>query len=199
MFIQNIISLRNFISQNDFQVSFLSSLLSGITLSALVGLITYQFTNIFKRPKLSIVVKQGPFYRDEVIFTKRDDGDYEASFYLSIKNQGTQTVMPQEGYWHIYFPNALDVKPLEGPNLFSAQLEKSHLRDIINMPIFPSSFLDFGPEYKVHIPKDNKDWDIRYFFETNYGYFPKSVKLNQKDGSVQYKDMGKINVIFQEQ
>jgi hypothetical protein len=63
------------------------------------------------------------------------------------------------------------------------------------LPVYPKSFLDFGPEYKFLIKKDAMEKaSVRYFFETDYGYFPKSVKLNQKTGAVAFSDMGSIEL-----
>lgn len=127
-----------------------------------------------------------------------DNGDYEASFRLSIKNSGNKTFKANEGYWHVYFENSNEISYIGGAESFTTYGEKTHQRDIINLPIYPGSFLDIGPEYKYIFkkvgegPGNLNPKPIRYFFETDYGYFPKSVKMDPKTGAVLYNNMGSI-------
>jgi len=181
-----------FILQRDFLISFWSSIFSTVFISLVVALMVNYYTPLFKYPKLILVVKQEGFYRDSIKISERADGDYEAQFTLAIKNRGNQTLRPNEGYWHVYFPDA-KAEAQKGAESFLAIKEDNHFRDLIRLPIYPKSFVDFGPEYKLLIKKDNiNKARIRFFFATNYGYFPKSVKINQKTGAVAFSDMGSI-------
>lgn len=191
-----LIPIKDFLLSREFQTSFWSGVLSALVVSVLIGFIVRHYTNIFKSPKLTLVVKQGAFYSNKVILSERPNGDYEASFRLSIKNNGSQTFKPGEGYWHVYFPNASGVENLEGSEMFSDPGQKTHLRDLIGLPIYQGSFTDFGPEYKLLIKRENvAQSGIRFFFETNYGYFPDDVKLNPETGAVLYEEMGLIEVV----
>jgi hypothetical protein len=185
----------NFITQKDFLIAFWSSIFSAGVIAVIAAIIVNYFTPLFKYPELILVVKQKGFYNDKIEISQRPDGNYEASFRLAIKNIGNQTFKPNEGYWHVYFPNAEKMESLNGSDGFIAQGENNHLRDLINFPVYPKSFLDFGPEYKLVILKDAiRKTSVHYFFETNYGYFPKSVKLDQKTGAVAFSDMGYIEL-----
>lgn len=190
-----IYQIQSFIMQKDFLIAFWSSIFSAGVIAVLAAWFVNIFTPLFKYPELTLVVKQEGFYNDKIKVSQRPDGDYEASFSLAIKNIGSQTFKPKEGYWHVYFPNAEKIETLNQSVGFVAQGEKSHLRDLINLPVYPKSFLDFGPEYKFLIKKSSLEKvGVYYFFETDYGYFPKTVKLNQKTGAVAFWDMGSIKL-----
>lgn len=185
----------NFITQKDFLIAFWSSIFSTGVIAVIVAICVTYFTPLFKYPKLILVVKQEGSYNDKIKIAQKPDGDYEASFRLAIKNIGSQTFKPNEGYWHVYFPNVEKIECLNGAGAFIAQGENNHLRDLIKLPVYPKSFLDFGPEYKFLIKKDVMGKpSIHYFFETDYGYFPKSVKLNQQTGAVAFSDMESIEL-----
>lgn len=110
---------------------------------------------------------------------------------MAIKNVGNQAFKASEGYWHVYFPNVGAMESSDGAAAFLALGETNHLRDLINLPIYSKAFLDFGPEYKFLVKKDIQGKVfVNYFFSTNYGYFPKTVKLNEKTGIVAFSDMG---------
>jgi hypothetical protein len=184
---------QSFITQKDFLIAFWSSVFSAILIAFMIAIFVNYFTPLFRHPELVLVVKQGGFYNDKLKITQRPDGDYEASFMLAIKNIGSKTLKASEGYWHVYFPNTDKIETLAGAQDFIAQGESNHLRDLINLPIYPKSFSDFGPEYKFIIKKDAvKKAAIYYFLATDYGYFPKTVKLDQKTGFVAFFDMGSI-------
>lgn len=139
--------LRDFIVSRDFQIAFWSAILSSLIVTGLVAFIVYHYTDLLKTPKLTFVVKQGQFYSDKVVLFQGADGDYEASFRLSIKNSGSEVFKAEEGYWHIYFPNASGIENIGGSEAFHDSGQRTHLRDIINLPIYPNSFTDLGPEY----------------------------------------------------
>lgn len=185
----------DFFASRDFQISFWSSIISSIVVSAIIGLVVYHFTTLFKTPKLTFVVKQGQFYSNKVVLLESANGDYEASFRLSVKNYGSEAFKSGEGYWHVYFPNASGVTNTGGTEVFQDSGQRTHFRDLINLPIYPDSFTDLGPEYKIYIKRENiSKSGIRFFFQTNYGYFPKSVKIDSDTGAVKYEDMGYIEV-----
>ncbi|TAM40452.1 hypothetical protein EPN54_02645 [bacterium] len=179
--------------QNDFKIAFWANVYSSLLITVMVAIFINYFTPLFKHPELIIVVKQNSFYSNKIKITQKPDGNYEASFRLAIKNIGSKTFRANGGYWHVYFPSAEKIETLNGAGGFIAQGENNHLRDLINLPVYPKSFLDFGPEYKLLIKKDAlRKTSIRYFFETDYGYFPNSVRLDQKTGAVLFSDMGSI-------
>lgn len=179
-----------------FLSSVTSNFLADIFAAIVIALFIKSLTSLFDHPKLSLVVKQGPLYSDEVVFTKRSDGDYEAIFHLAIKNSGNRTLMPSEGYWHLYFPNAAKLENIDGSENFSATHEQTHLRDLIRAPIFANSFFDFGPEYRLYLKKvsleGNPSPEIYYFLQTSYGNFPKSASIDKEDGKVLFKNMARI-------
>ncbi|MFM2374429.1 MAG: hypothetical protein RLZZ234_424 [Candidatus Parcubacteria bacterium] len=173
--------ITDFIFGYDFQVSFWS----GIAMSAVVGFVVYQYTDVFKSPNLVFVVKQNGLYRDTIQLTK-DGKKYEARFQFAIKNIGNKAIKHNEGYWHLY----LDVK---NPTIFSAPEEINHSRGQINGTIYPSSFFDIGLVYELEINEENlSKAEIPYFFSTDYGQFPETAVINQETGEVLWKDMGYI-------
>jgi hypothetical protein len=179
-------NIIKFLLSHDFQISFWSSILSGLIVSGIIGFIVYQYTNIFKLPELGFVVKQNGFYRNKILLTKNIKGGYEASFQFAIKNSGNKTIEPGEGYWHLYLDTTSNI-------VFSDPGEPNHKRDIIQAPIYPDSFFDLNLVYKLDIKKEDLDKKkIPYFFQTIYGNYPKSVKMNSDTGQVLFKDMNFI-------
>lgn len=186
----------DFVFQTDFQIAFWSNLLSDAGFAIILAILIKCFTSVFNHPELTMVVKQKGEYGDQIKIEKRKDGDYEASFMLAIKNRGNETFKANEGFWHLYFPNAEKIEILDGANTIASG-ETNHLRDLINLPIYPKSFLDFGPEHRMIIKKELfEKISVHYFFSTNYGYFPKTVKLDQKTAFVPFSTMGKIEFIW---
>lgn len=173
--------------ESSFQEAFWSNLLAGLLIALLASIWINRATDLFKRPKLRLVIKQNGYYRDSVLLSKRDDGDYEATFRLAIRNDGNQTIQAHQGYWHTYILES------EGLSPFSVLGEKNHQRGLIEDAVYPKSFTDFGHEWKFKIQKDNlKSADIPFFFSTAYGYFPKTVKINPKTGKILFANMGSI-------
>lgn len=155
----------------------------------LFGLITK-----YRGPKLTLVIKQGKFYQNAIEISQREDGDFEASFRIAIKNFGRGVLKPGEGYWHLYFPSASDVEADPESKKFTSS-DMEHLRNPIDLVIFPGSFLDVGPEFKIFIKKDAmSNFKIYYFFETSAGYFPKKVKINSETGGVLYENMASVPI-----
>lgn len=180
----------------DFTVSFWSNFLSSAIVVILFGTFIDQFTELTKKPLLKMVVKQEKVYSDKITFTKAKDGNYEASFRIAINNYGSKMLKPGEGYWHFYLPGVSEVSPDKEAGRFLSS-DKDHLRELINLPLFPKSFLDIGPEFRIKVIKDNvNSFKAYYFFETNYGYFPRTVVLDSKSGLVEYKKMTEIEVKF---
>ncbi len=166
---------------HDFQVSFWSS----IVVSALVGLVVYQYTDVFKSPNLSFVVKQNGFYRNTILLTA-DGENYKARFQFAIKNNGNKPLKSGEGYWHLYVQT-------DSPTQFSAPEEENHNRGIISGTIYPNSFLDINLVYELIIKKEDvRKREIPYFFSTDYGQYPKTAKLDPESGKVFLKDMNYI-------
>jgi hypothetical protein len=195
MKIQWLISLGGFISQKDFVISFWSSVLSTALVTVLIWLYLKIFTRLFRYPKLTLVIKQDGIYSQKIKITKTSNGDYEASFRLAIKNDGKETFESNKGYWHLFFLNAEKMETLKGADVFLVQGETNHLRDIISFPIYPKSFLDFGPEIKFQIKKQSQETVFaHYFFATDFGYFPKSISLNQESGQVEFSKMGLLEL-----
>ncbi len=176
--------------------TFWSNLLSSATITILFGIFIDQFTELTKKPSLRMVIKQGRSYSDRIVLTCREDGNYETSFRIAIRNDGNKMLKPAEGYWHFYLPNAQDVKP-DGEAAKFVSSDNDHIRNCIDLPIFPKSFLDVGPEFKITIPKaDVETFKVYYFFETNYGYFPKTISMDQNTGLIEFNRMTKIPIKY---
>ena len=139
-----------------------------------------------------MVIKQGTFYSDTIKWERAVDGQYETSFRIAIKNIGNKMLKPEEGYWHLYFPGAIEINHIGDADRFTSP-DKEHIRDLIRLPIFPNSFLDIGPEFKMKTP-NIATFPIHYFFATEYRNFPKSVRMNQETGEVPYNTMGTFPV-----
>jgi hypothetical protein len=177
-----------FLLSHDFQTSFWSSILSGLIVSTIIGFIVYQYTNIFKSPELSFVVKQDGFYRNTILLTKNASGSYEANFQFAVKNSGNKTIEPGEGYWHLYVDTT-------SSTIFSDPGVSDHKRDIIQAPIYPNSFLDLNFVYKLDIKKEDIETrKIPYFFKTIYGDYPNTAKMDSNTGKVLFKDMSFIGL-----
>ena len=173
------IAIKDFIFGHDFQVSFWS----GIAVSAVVGFVIYQYTDVFRSPNLSFVVKQDGFYRDTVLLT--EDGDnYKARFQFAIKNSGNKAIKTGEGYWHLYINTASSTP-------FSAPEEQDHNRDMIRGTVYPGSFLDINMVYELTMKKENVK-EIPYFFSTDYGQYPKTARTDPETGKVLFEDMRHI-------
>lgn len=180
-------SILAFFGQSEFQMAFWSALLSSLIISLAAAVWLNRATDLLRKPRLRLVVKQDGFYRDSVLLSKRSDGDYEASFHLAIRNDGNQTLRPGQGYWHTY------ILETEGKSPFSVAGEKNHQRDLIKDSIYSNSFTDIGHEWKFLIKKDKlKGSEIPYFFATDYGNFPKTVRMDSKTGIIPFKYMNQI-------
>lgn len=170
-----------------FQEAFWSNLLAGLLLAFVASIWINRATDFFKKPQLRLVVKQNGYYRDTILLSKRDDGDYEASFRLAIRNDGNQTLQARQGYWQTF------ILETEGRSPFSVLGEENHQRGLIEDAVYPKSFTDFGHEWKFKIKKDNlKSADVPFFFSTDYGYFPKSVRVEPRTGKVLFAHMGSV-------
>jgi hypothetical protein len=185
---------------DDFWVSFAANFLADLAIVVLVTVIAKDFYNLIlkPKPKLSFVVKQGPFYSDTIKLSRKEDGNYETSFNLVIKNSGNATLKSNEGYWHVFTPNADKLQYFNGAEGFAAAMEETHQRNSITSQIYPHSFLEVGLEYKYSFikkegEKNFKPQPLYYFFQTDYGNFPSTAKIDKKDGKVLYKDMGVIH------
>lgn len=176
-----------FLGRSDFQTAFWSAFLSSLIIALAAGFWLNRASDLFKKPMLRFVIKQNGLYRDTILLSQRHDGDYEASFYLAIRNDGTQTLKPGQGYWHTY------ILETEGATPFTVAGEKNHQRGLISDAVYPNSFTDIGHEWKFLIKKDHlKGAEIPYFFSTDYGYFPRSVYVDSKTGKVLFAHMGQI-------
>jgi len=178
----------------DFQANFLANLLSDSIVAIFFGIWLIKFTELIKKPNLRIVVKQNGQYGNRIVATKNGD-QLKFIFTVAIHNTGNKTVKAGEGYWHLYFPGAAEVFNLGA----TAQIvDQNHIRDTVALPIFPKSFLDVGPEFRGVIkfsPQDkDKQFEVRYFLDTDYGRFPKAAKVDQKTGFVLYENMGVIPI-----
>lgn len=153
-----------------------------------------QLAGKFRKPKLRMVVKHDRLYQNTIKVSRRDDGDFETSFRVAIKNDGNGILKQGEGYWHLYFPSVSKVvSDSESKQFISPDLE--HIRGLISLPVFQKSFLDIGPEFKFLVRKELIDnFKIYYFFETNYGYFPRTAKINSETAEVLYEDMSSIPI-----
>jgi hypothetical protein len=172
------------LGSSSFQVNFWSNLIADIIAGLAFLIVLNRVTDWFKSPVLRMVVKQDGFYRDTIVLSAREDGDYEATFVLSIKNEGNHILRADEGYWHAY---------MYANNVFSANGEKNHQRDLIKAPVLPGYFLDITSEYKLLVHKEDiKSASIPYFFATTYGYFPRSTKMEQQSGFTAFESMGKV-------
>src|SRR3989344_4878159 len=172
--------LKDFLLGHDFLVSIVSSLL----VSALIGAVVYQYTNLFKVPELSIVVKQDGFYRDMVLLSNGDNENYTAKFQFAVKNNGRKALKKEEGYWHIYAQT-------EAPTKLDAPGENNHKRGLFEYPVYSGSFLDLDLVLNLNIKKAALgNYKINYFFETDYGYYPNGIVVDPKTGGVPVKDMG---------
>lgn len=182
----------HFFTDVAFKISFWPNLLADLIVAIVFGLLLDQLTDLTKRLRLVMVIKQGPFYSDVIKWTKASDGNYETSFRIAIKNIGNKMMKPGEGYWHLYFPDVSEMSHFGGAEKFTSP-DKEHLRELINLPIFPSSFLDVGPEFKMKIDNPVK-FRSYYFFSTKYGYFPKTVRMDQKTGEISYNTMNSFPI-----
>jgi hypothetical protein len=180
-------TILNFLGRTDFQVAFWSTFLGTLIISLAAAFWLNRATDLFKKPKLTLVVKQNEFYRDTILLSERKDGDYEASFHLAIRNDGNQTLRSEQGYWHTY------ITETEGKTPFSVPGETNHQRDLIRESIYPHSFTDIGFEWKFKIEKENlKGAEVPYFFSTEYGHFPETVSMDSKTGEILFAQMSKI-------
>ncbi len=173
--------ISEFILGHDFQVSFWS----GIAVSAIIGFVLNKYTDIFKLPNLSFVVKQNGLYRNTILLT--DSGEnFTARIQFSIKNDGNKSIKNNEGYWHLYLQ-------VDSPTIFSAPEEDSHSRGLIEGTIYPGSFYDINFVYELKIKKENLlKSEITYFFSTDYGQYPKMAVIDKDTGAVLFKNMGHI-------
>lgn len=175
----------DFLLSPDFQVSFWSALFSGLIVSAVVAFIAYQYTDIFKSPNLSFVVKQGGHYRKTILLNEEGE-NYKARFQFAIKNNGNKPVKNGQGYWHLY----IDVK---SPTIFSAPEEIGHSRGPIDGTIYPGSFFDINLIYELSIKKDSVEKsEIPYFFNTDFGQYPRTATVDSSTGKVNFESMGHI-------
>jgi len=176
-----LVIIKAFLLGYDFQVSFWS----GIAVSAIIGFIVYQYTDVFKRPNLNFVVKQNGFYRNTILLVEEGE-NYKARFQFAIKNNGNKIIKAGEGYWHLFIESSSSTR-------YSVPEEQNHSRDMIRGSVYPSSFLDIDLIYELSIKKEDvTEKEIPYFFSTEYGQYPKTAKIDSKTGGVFYKNMNYI-------
>jgi hypothetical protein len=160
--------------------------------AAIFALAVGSFTDLVKKPKLSLVIKQNGFYRDTILLSLDTNGEYIASFSFAIKNAGTKAIKPGEGFWNTYIENST------WPSNFKYFVagEPNHQRDEIRYSVYPKShtdIIDFS--YNLRIKKDLiKDAAIPYMFQTDYGNFPKNLKWDSNTGAAPRKDFAFINL-----
>lgn len=180
-----------FLTQEDFLISFWSNFLSDILIALIVAFIINKFTDLFRKPNLKFVVKQGGIYKDKITISKNSEGDYEAvGVVFAIKNSGNQIIKAGEGYWHTYIKSEI--------SNFSAAGESHHQRDVLRYNVYPQSFTDLEVSYNFLIKKEEEIRSIPYFFQTDYGMFPKTMKMNQTNGTVILNKMGQLQFEVQE-
>jgi hypothetical protein len=151
----------------------------------IVGFVIYQYTSIFKSPKLNFVVKQNGFYRDTILLSEEGE-NYKARFQFAIKNTGNKALKAGEGYWHLFIHT-------NSPTIFSAPEEQNHNRGFITGTVYEGSFFDIDLIYELNLKKEDLTRaEISYFFSTDYGQYPKTAKLDPNSGKVLYKNMSYI-------
>lgn len=181
-----------FCSGHDFIVSFFSSLAAAVATSILLVLWGYFYTPwiVPPKPKLTMVVKQDGVYDSVIHFTRQEDGSYEAKFQLAINNTGNLSLKPGDGYWHVYVNTDVATQ-------FDAPGERNHKRGLISYPIYAHYIVDLDAVYRLVIHNGETPADgIRYFFATDYGFFPDSTEFNQKDGQVRVSSIGIIKFVI---
>jgi hypothetical protein len=178
----------------NFQEAFWPNFWADLIVATIFGIIISQLTDLVKKPKLSLVVKQNGFYRDTILLTKEKNGLYTASFTFAIKNSGNKTLKGGEGYWNTY----LDMRTVSSNFKYLVAGEPAHQRDLIRYSIYPKSstdILDF--KYDLSVKKEDVEKAfIPYMFQTDYGNFPKAIKWNPDTGAAPVHLFGKIKLIL---
>lgn len=186
-----------YIQSQDFIENFWSNLASACVIAIFFGIFINQFTTIAKKPNLKMTIRQRGKCTNKIIFNLRDDGNYETSYRLAIQNSGNKVLKPQEGYWHYYLPGAIKTEIINNEDGKFLTMDEGHYRDYITLPIYPKSFLDINMEHRHIVPKERKDnFKAYYFFETDYGFFPSTVKMDPNSSEVEYEKMGEMEVEF---
>ncbi|WP_193172999.1 hypothetical protein [Nisaea nitritireducens] len=189
--------IQGFVFSKEFQISLWSAIFSSVIVSVFIALIVNYYTNFFKSPDITMLVKQGDEYSDKLMFVEAPNGKYEATFKFSIRNKGTQVLKPEEGYWHIYLPSGwrINVDEEKGVPSYIDPGAPNHLRELIRLPVYPNSFTDLGEYFTFSIEKVHfNSPEIHFFFETNYGFFPDRIKRDRKTGLIKFDDFGKIKI-----
>ena len=172
-----------------FQDSFWPNFWADLIIAIIFGTLISEYTSLTKTPKLRMSIKQEGLCARNIKFSLNENGEYDASFNLAAHNSGNKMLKSQEGYWHIYFSNGVQVQ-MSGSETYEL-IDGNHVRNIILLPIYPNSFLDIGPQFKIRV-KSLENFSVHYFFSTEYGYFPGTVRMNQETARVEYETMGKI-------
>lgn len=190
----------NFI--DTFLAEFLASLLVAILGATLIP----AYLDWRKKPKL--VLKDRMTRSDVCKLTKAQDGQWEGTFLLVIRNNGSVT---QRGiYWHLLVPEELaahviafeTAQGVPSEILEGAGKTWRHFSGKVTDPVFAKKGLMFPYKVIVKTPStEPKEYGIYYFFSTEFGTSPASAekyheaeaaKGREADDLLDIEDLGKI-------
>lgn len=184
----------DFIDFNIFWTSFLSNFFAGFLVALLFAWVFYLYSDILKKPKLKMKVKQNSQFLQDYIDASQiySSNDFECKFKLSISNNGGKALKGGEGYWHIFFDGPCEIK-IEGDDV--QQESPNHYRFLIKYPIFANNFLDINSNFVIKFKEEDfNKVKVYYFFSTQYGYFPNSTHLDKVTGHIKFNTMSEIKI-----
>lgn len=184
--------------------SFLSSLLSGLLVAGLFGLLFPYYFEYKKKPKnLELFFRDNG--TDTLGFNKDESGKLSYSIELAFRHAHGQAFY-NHIYWHIYIPKFLNpIATSLGPNtLPTTRIEENddgvfvHFSGKITEQVFPETthwfhykFTGSIEDNQVQIENKQKI-TIYYFNSTEYGNYPKKLKIDINNGLVDVKKAGRL-------
>ncbi len=166
-------------SSGGFWQAFLAELLAGIIVTILGATLIPAYLDWRKKPKLEF--KNRATRTDTGLLTRAQDGCWEGSFGLVIRNDGPTS--QKDVFWHMLIPEDLrpEINPYDPARVARPGSERlvgmgknwRHFLGKIEDPIFAHKGLIFPHEIKVKsLSRDPETYPIYYYFSSEFGTSP---------------------------
>ena len=175
---------------NNFGANFLSAFVIGIIFTLLIPFY------LDYRNKPIIKFKFRIDKEDNKIIKVTNDGKFEGSIELIIKNEGKKVL--RDYYWSLLIPSNLNPKISEHQQITEPKIEKLNdkwvrLSGIINSPLYPNSNYLLPYEIKIQTSILGEFY-MYYNFNTEFGPYPPESKIEVKniEESIEKNYLGKL-------
>jgi hypothetical protein len=165
---------------SSFLSSFSSSVFAALIAAFLFGIIFPWYLDYRKRPKLHFISRISR--ERKWTMKKTDNKQWTATLLLAIKNEARATF--KNYYWHLLVPTALSPQPVSPLETSQPRMELTtenliHCYGELQSPLFSKSSFAFPYNFAIRSHSPGQ-WLICYYFNTEFGSFPKKAKNLEK-------------------